>query len=154
MKNSLRIIGISIILWLGLSIGLANAATLVMSSKGSATDTAPDNNFPKVMVGTSGTSDSNLAALDVSFATVELPNSANTVLASATSSNSSLFANATKSSPTDAASLQAPGSINKFADQAADAGKGSLASEYQTYAMLLVGLSLLGFSARRRSNIV
>jgi PEP-CTERM motif len=150
MKNSLRMIGISIILWLGLSIGLANAATLIMSSKDSATDTAPDNNIPMAMVGTSGTSGSSLAALDVSFATVELPNSANTVLASATSSSSSLFSNATKSSPTDAASLQAPGSINKVAD----AGKGSLASEYQTYAMLLVGLGLLGFSARRRSNIV
>jgi len=157
MKNLLRMIGISIILWFGLSIGLANAATLILTSNGSGTDTTLDNNIPEVMVGMDGasrTSVSDLAALDVSFATVELPDSANTVLASATTSSSSLFSNATKSSPTDTASLQVPGPNNKFADRAADAGKDSLVSEHQTVAMLLVGLGLLVFSARHRRDVI
>lgn len=103
MKNSFRVIGISIIFWLGLSIGQANAIT------------APT-------VGTT--------------------------------SNPSSFSNPTESSPTNNASLQAPGLNNKFADRAADAGKGSLVSEHQTYAMLLVGLGLLVFSARHRRDAI
>jgi len=102
MKNSLRMIGISTILWLGLGIGQANAITEPTTE--------------------------------------------------ATSSPAS-FSNATQSSPTDTASLQAPGpNNNKFADRAANAGKGSIVSEHQTVAMLLVGLGLLGFSARHRRD--
>ena len=62
----------------------------------------------------------------------------------------SSFPNATQSSPINTASLQAPGPINKFAD----AGKNSHVSAHQTYAMLLGGLDLLGFSARHRTNAV
>ena len=100
MKNSLRMIGIFVILWFGLGIGLAYAMT------------AP---------ATGGTL------------------------------SPSSFPNATQSSPTNTASLQAPGPINKFA---ADAGKNSYVSAYQTYAMLLGGLGLLGFSAHHRTNAV
>ena len=98
MKNSLRMIGISTILWLGLGIGQANAITEPTTG--------------------------------------------------ATSSSAS-FSNAA----TNTTSSQAPGpNNNKFADRAADAGKGSVASEHQTVAMLLVGLGLLGFSARHRRD--
>lgn len=37
MDNSLRMIGISLVLWCGLGIGLANAATTIASSKGNET---------------------------------------------------------------------------------------------------------------------
>jgi hypothetical protein len=103
MKNSLQMIGISIILWFGLGIGQASATT------------AP---------------------------------------AAGTNSSPSSLSIATESSPTDTASLQAPGPNNKFAGRAADAGKDSLVSEHQTVAMLLVGLGLLGFSARHRRDVV
>ena len=102
MKNSLRMIGISIIMWLGLGVGVANATT------------AP--------------------------------------VAGATS-NSSSFSIATQSSPTDTASLQTPGPISKIANHTSGAGNDSLAPAHQTVAMLLVGLGLLGFSARHRTNV-
>ena len=103
MKNSLRMIGVSIILWFGLGIGQASAMT------------AP---------------------------------------AAGTNSSPSSLSIATQSSPTDTASLQAPGPISKIANHASDAKNSPLVSEHQTVAMLLVGLGLLGFSARHRRDDV
>lgn len=77
--------------------------------------------------------------------------SAMTAPATGATLSPSSFSNATQSSPTNTASLQAPGPINKFA---ADAEKNSHVSAHQTYAMLLGGLGLPGFSARHRTNAV
>ena len=120
MKNSLRMIGISIILWLGLGIGLANAATSILTSNSSGTDVTLEKNTPESMIGmdgTSGASGSDLAALDVSFAAVGLPDSVNTVLASATTSSSLPSVNVTELSSANSTSLHA-GTINEFAANA------------------------------------
>ena len=157
MKNSLRMIGISIILWLGLGIGLANAATLILTSNSSGTDATLEKNTPESMIGmdgASGTSGSGLAATDVSFVAVEFPDSANTALAAEITANPSSFSNVSESSPTGIASLQAPGPISKISNHASDAKNSTLVSEHQTVAMLLVGLGLLGFSARHRRDVV
>ena len=103
MKNSLRMIAISIILWLGLGIVNANALS------------AP----------TTGTN-----------------------------SNSSSLSIATQSSTTDTASLQTRTPKNKFAGQTTETGNSPHVTAHQIVAMLLVGLGLLGFSARHRRDVV
>ena len=96
MKNSLQMIGIFVILWSGLGIGLANAMT------------AP---------------------------------------ATGATLSPSSFPNATQSSPTNTASLQTPGPLNKFT---ADAGKNSHVSAHQIYAMLLGGVCWVFLRATER----
>jgi len=114
MNNSLRVMGISLVLWCGLGIGLANAATTIASSKGNEAFAALEKNVSVAMVGMADT--------------------AAPILTKAV--------------------IQEPSSISNAAGHAVGAGKNAQISAHQTYAMLLVGLGMLFFSARQRTNAI
>ncbi len=153
MKNSLRMIGISIILWLGLGIGLANAvtSTLTISSNGKVNHLSGIINS----LGVNGNRiyRSAVKGIDVHIAALVLPDSANTASVSRTVSSPSSSSNVTESSPTDTGSLIAPVPKNNFSDHALDAKNSPRVSAHRSYAMLLVGLGLLVFTARRRTDV-
>lgn len=114
MDNSLRMIGISLVLWCGLGIGLANAATTKASSKGNETFVALGDNVSVAMVG---------------------------------------MADTAGPIPTEAA-IQEQGPGINAAGHAVGVGNNAQISAHQTYAMLLVGLGMLFFSARQRTNAI
>ncbi len=140
MKNSLRMIGISIIYLFGLGVGSVNAvtSTLTFNSNGigfnaifgnNAINSDVFNNFYNYTIpagvngagGLSGLSSYDLTGSDVSFTTLELLDSENTASPSGETSSPSAFINVTELTSTDTTSLQVSGVINKFANNASDA---------------------------------
>lgn len=142
MIISLRMIGISIVLWFGLGIGLANAATLMATSLGSET-------------GATATNGSDLAAFNANYTAVDYLDSANTVTAALITTNTVSYSDTAEPIPAGPSAIQTLGAMNKTAGRAVDAGTSNSAqiSTHQTYAMLLVGLGMLFFSARQRSKV-
>lgn len=142
MKISSQIIGISIVLWFGLGAGLANAATSIATSLGSAANaTATKGSDPAVL-------------FNLSYTAVDYPDSANTVTAALITTDAAPFYHSAKQIPAENASIQSLGSKSRAADRMADAESSAQISPHQTYAMLLVGLGMLFFSARQRNKAV
>lgn len=140
MKISLRVTGISIVLWFGLGIGLANAAASIATSLGSQIDAT-------------ATTGSGFAAFTANYTAVDYLDSANTVTAVLTKTNTASYSDTAESIPAGPSTIQTLGSMNKTASRAVDAGNSAQISTHQTYAMLLVGLGMLFFSARQRSKV-
>ena len=169
MKNSLWIIGIFIIFWLGLGLGSANAATstLTFNSSGAGSKAIYGNYeidesgvfndphdfaIPVAAIGgdsVSGIDGFERTEVDESFTTLALLVSENTVPASVVTSSPSKYTNVTKLSPINIVSLHASGTNNEFTDNAENSTQ---VPEYEIYAMLLVCLGLLGFTTRRRRD--
>jgi hypothetical protein len=137
MKITFRMIGISIILWFGLGIGLAHAATPIATSNGGETDTTE-------------TSESGLALFHVNYTSVDL---FDYTVATAATTRTASFSDTAEPRPAETAAMQPLDSMRKAADRAVDAGSSAQISTHQTYAMLLVGLGMLFFSERQRSKV-
>lgn len=167
MKYSLQIIAFSLFLFLGLGIGPANAitSTLPFNNNGLTFHTSSGINGTSSVVvnhianftsptGTNLTqiNRSKPAELELNFSTIEIPDSANAASFSTTTSMPTSLSNETKSSPTNNQSLKTSGHKNNFANHDSQAVNSQHVSEHQSYAMLLVGLGLLVFTARRRTN--
>ena len=168
MKNSLRLVGISVICYFGLSIISANAATI--NSFEMAPNSALNNNeiidrdiddFHSLTVpaeandknDTSGISSAELPKHDESIMTKERIDSENTVLATVATSSPVAFTKVTQAPLAESASLRAVGTRDEFADNASNAENSARAQELELYAILLVCLGLLGLTARRRRDI-
>lgn len=158
MKKSSRMKGISIILWFGLGIGLASAATTIAISKDNEMFAALGNhNVSVAMVGmddASAANGSGIAVFKVNNAAGVHLDSANTKTAAGVTTNTAALSNTAKPIRAESASIQAPGSMGKAAGHAVDAGNSPQIPAHQFYAMLLVGLGMLFFSARHRSNTI
>jgi len=169
MKNSLRFAGISIICWLGLVVVSASAATI--NSVETELDSVLNNNM---IVGhnvedyynlaipadvndpsdTAGISSADLTESDVSFNALESHDTENIAPSSEATSSPSTFVNVTESSTTETVPLDAADTSNKFADNAPRAENSAFVQELELYAALLVCLGLLGFTARRRRDVI
>lgn len=125
MNNSLRIIRISLVLWFGLSIGLANAATSIATPLDDKTEATAKNS-------------SGLAVFNINDTAVYFRESTGTA----------------EPIPAEAASIRESSSMRKATGHAVDAESNTQISAYQSYAMLLVGLGMLFFSARQRTNAI
>lgn len=140
MKITLRMIEISIIFWLGLGIGLAHAATPIATFNGGETDTTES-------------SESGLALFNVNYTSVNLFDSANTVAAAVANTRTASFSDSAEPRSAVTATMQPIDSMRKTASRSVEAGSSAQISTHQTYAMLLVGLGMLFFSARQRSKV-
>lgn len=140
MKISLRMIGISIVLWFALGIGLASAATSITTSLDSETNATTTNG-------------SSFAVFNANYTAVDYLDSTNTVTAALTSMNTAAYYDTAEPIPAEPTIIQTLGSMNKMASRAGNTENNAQISTHQTYAMLLVGLGMLFFSARQRNKV-
>lgn len=88
---------------------------------------------------------------DESINPLEPRDTENTTPASVTTSTQSAFANAAESPPAETASLD---TANVSSGNASNEGNSLFAPELEIYAILLVCLGLMGFTARRRRDVI
>lgn len=162
MKYSLQKIAFSIFLFLGLGIGPANAITSTLTFNANSGNNGISSGVVNHLYNFTSPTGANITQInrskptefEINYSTVELPHSAKAASVSATTSITTSLSNETKSSSGNNNSLETSGSNNNFAKHDSHAVNSQHVSEHQSYAMLLVGLGLLVFTARRRTNAV
>ena len=168
MKNSSRLVAVSIICCFGLGIASANAAT-INSFEIESISALNDNGIIDYDVNdvrslttpseandandASGISSAELPKYDKSITTTKLIDSENTVLATVATSSPVAFTKVTQAPPTESTSFHALDTHNEFADNTSNAENSARAQELELYAILIVCLGLLGLTARRRRDI-
>ena len=175
MRNSLRTVGLSLILWFGLNVGLINAAILNNTEIGY--DSIISNNqiankgineldehtiskdkdvdeYQHEKDKVSRINSSGLIVIDEYSTTMESLETNNEILDYEATSNQTAFVNINELTPTSTVPIPIANKVNEFSDNSSEAENESFLPEHGVFAMLLVGLGLLGLTARRRRDIL
>lgn len=155
MNNSIRMIGVSLVFWVGFSIGSTNAATSIAISEGNETIVALGDSVSLTMAGiddATAASGSDHAVFNMNYTAMDFLDSVYMINAAEVTESTASFSNTADPISATPPSFQSPGSMSKAAGHMVGVENSAQISAHQTYAMLLVGLGMLFFSARHRTN--